>query len=112
VTDEPRWLNLVRGRLETGPAGTYYDVKQAKTWPISEAFCAAYLDWLAAHGIDPYETVRTEHHVIDAPLVRVHQYDHDEDGRRYINPATGNWAMRKPFDVLITTPAPKPEDYA
>lgn len=91
---------------------TVYDVRDSSTWPHRDPFHTAYLDWLKAHGIDPNETVRTEHHVIDAPLVRIFQYARDEAGRRYIDPATDWWVMREPFDVLITTPAPTPEDYA
>jgi hypothetical protein len=112
VSDEPRWLTAVRERLGPTPVGTYHDVREAKTFPISEPFRAAYSAWLTAHGVDPNETVRAEHHVIDAPLVRVFQYDRDEHGCRYTDPATNRVAMREPFDVLITTPPPSPEDYA
>jgi hypothetical protein len=64
-----------------------------------------------AHGIAKNDTYRTEHHVIDAPLVRVFQYDLDDDGRRYYDPLTDGVATRKPFDVLIKTQPPSPEDY-
>lgn len=76
-------------------------------WP----FVDAYRDWLTEHGIDTNDTYRTEHHVIDTPLVRVFQYAKDADGRRYTDPATGNVAEREPFDVLIKTPPPTPEEY-
>jgi hypothetical protein len=76
------------------------------------AFCAAYCEWLQAHGIDTHVTYRTEHHLIDAPFVRVFQVDEDQQGRRYVDDDTGDMAVRPPFDVLITTPPPTPGDYA
>jgi hypothetical protein len=81
-------------------------------WPHTNGWMLAYNAWLTAHGIDPNVTQRTEHMVIDAPLIRVHQVAHNADGRCYLDPATGNLARQKPFDVLIRTPAPRPEDYA
>jgi hypothetical protein len=77
-------------------------------WPFVEAYC----EWLQTHGVDHKATYRTEHHLIDAPLVRVFQYDEDEQGCRYVDEATGDAAVRRPFDVLEKTPPPSPEDYA
>jgi hypothetical protein len=76
------------------------------------AFVKAYCAWLQAHGVDHKATYRTEHHLIDAPLVRVFQYDEDEQGRRYLDEATNDAAVRPAFDVLVKTPPPTPEDYA
>lgn len=76
------------------------------------AFCEAYNEWLEAHGIDKTKTYRTEHLLIDAPLVRVFQYEEDDQGNRYVDEATGDAAVRPAFDVLVKTPPPNPEDYA
>lgn len=76
------------------------------------AFCEAYAAWLEAHGIDRNSTYRTEHLVIDAPLVRVFQYERNMQGRLYTEESTGEVAVRPPFDVLIRTPAPSPADFA
>lgn len=76
-----------------------------------DAFCEAYCVWLEAHGIDRHDTYRTEHHIVDAPLVRVFQYAKDESGRRYYDEAADDTAKRDPFDVLIRITPPSPEDY-
>lgn len=81
-------------------------------WPHSDAFRLAFCAWLKAHGVDDAVTNRVEFHLIDAPLIRVFQVAHDAEGRCYIDPATGDIAVLPPLDVLITTPAPRPEDYA
>lgn len=97
-----------------GHAPTVYDVSQPamNPWLIAPpAFGRAYCAWLCAHGIDPGLTYRTEHHLIDVPLVRVFAYDIDEDGRRYAD-EDGRDAARQPYDVLAKTKPPKPEDYA
>lgn len=73
------------------------------------AFCEAYCDWLEAHGIDRHLTYRVEHHVIDAPLVRVFQVA--AAGRLLDRDELRGDHVRKPFDVLIKTPPPSPEDY-
>lgn len=75
------------------------------------AFTEAYTAWLEGHGVDKNATYRTEHHLIDAPLVRVFQFDRNGEGRLYTDEATGEVAKRPPFDVLIRTPAPRPEDF-
>lgn len=77
-----------------------------------KAFTDAYVAWLGDHGIDKNVTYRTEHRLIDAPLVRVFQYERDEQGRPHFDETTREMAVREPFDVLIKTPAPSPEDYA
>jgi hypothetical protein len=89
---------------------TVYDVHEGffgNTPPFVEAYCA----WLAAHGVDKMATYRTEHHLIDAPLVRVFQYDADDQGRRCYDPEIDGAAVRPPFDVLVKTQPPSPEDY-
>ena len=85
-----------------------YDPYRRYPLRFTEAYCA----WLTEHGIDPFATFRTEHHVIDAPLVRVFQYERDADGRHQIDPVAREVVKREPFDVLIKTPPPRPEDYA
>ena len=90
---------------------TTYDVNEG-FFDHPAAFTTAYIAWLEAHGIDKNITYRTEHHVIDAPLVRVYQCARDQNGRLYIDETTGDIALRKPFDVLITTPPPTPEERA
>jgi hypothetical protein len=90
---------------------TAYDVQEG-FFSYPRAFTDAYTAWLEAHGIDKSSTYRTEHLLIDAPIVRVFQYDKDEDLHRFYDPVTGDIAKRKPFDVLVRTPPPKPEDYA
>lgn len=89
---------------------TYYDVKDNKTWPITEPFASAYRAWLAAHGIDPKDTVRTEHHTLDAPFVRVIQIARDAAGRRLLDDE-GHIQLLPPYDVLVSTPPPNPKDY-
>jgi hypothetical protein len=98
----------------TDTSPTVFDVHdpQRNPWLIAPPeFVEAYCAWLEAHGIDKNSTYRTEHHVIDAPLVRVFQYERDADGRHKIDPVARDVVKRKPFDVLITTPPPRPEDY-
>jgi hypothetical protein len=88
-----------------------YDVRENFHLDLPLEFCEAYTDWLRAHGIDPCQTYRTEHHVIDVPLVRVYAYALDEQGRRYVDQAARDIARREPYDVLIRTTPPSPEDY-
>jgi hypothetical protein len=80
-------------------------------WPHTAAWLNAWLPWLRLHGVEPNDTYRVEFHVIDAPLIRIYQHALNEDGHPYVDPATGRVAQRPPFDVLITSPAPRPEDY-
>lgn len=72
------------------------------------AFVHAYRAWLAAHGIDPDSTYRTEHHFGEMPFVRVFQFDRDAEGRLYRDEATGLAAKRPPLDVPVKTPIPTP----
>jgi hypothetical protein len=88
-----------------------YDV-HAGFFNHPRAFTEAYTAWLTAHGINKDSTYRTEHYVIDAPLVRVFQFAEDADGRRYYDQVIDDVAKRKPFDVLVKTQPPSPEDYA
>lgn len=91
---------------------TYYDAHIPESYfAHGPGFVTAYCAWLEQHGINTNRTHRVEHLVIDAPLVRVFQVDHDEDGHLLTDPVTGGIAYRAPFDVLIRTPPPKPEDY-
>jgi hypothetical protein len=90
-----------------------YDVRDAGAWPPDAGFVEAYGDWLTAHGIDKNLTYRVEHH--DAalkPFIRVHQFAVNAEGNIYLDEATGAPAKREPSDVLITTPAPSPADFA
>lgn len=81
-------------------------------WPNTETWRLAFVAWLNAHGVNELDTYRVEFHLIDAPLIRVFQYAKNELGRSYVDPATRDIATLPPLDVLITTPAPRPEDYA
>lgn len=96
--------------VSTLPAPAVYDVHEG-FFNHPHAFTDAYTAWLEAYGVDKNDTYRTEHHVIDVPLVRVFQFAHNENGERYVDPATNEHVERPPFDVLIRTPAPKPEEF-
>lgn len=91
---------------------TYYDAHIPESYfDYGSDFVNAYCTWLETHGVDVRSTHRVEHLVIDAPLIRVFQVARNEDGKVYADPATGDLAYRKPFDVLVRTEAPRPEDY-
>lgn len=89
-------------------APTVYDV-DILWFQMPPAFRDAYLDWLRAHGIDPNITKRTEHLLIDAPLVRATQVVREEGG---ILVGPDGELIHRDVDVLIRTPPPRPEDYA
>ncbi len=92
--------------------GLVYDAQTGEGgWPNTGAWRLAFVAWLNAHGVNENDTSRVEFHLIDAPLIRVFQFAHNEGGRCYVDPATGDLARRDPFDVLIRTPAPRPEDF-
>lgn len=78
---------------------------------LPDAFCVAYCGWLEAHGIDMNVTWRTEHRVLDASLIRVHQYVRDSDGQIAWIPGDREPVQVPPFDVLVKTSPPNPEDY-
>lgn len=92
-----------------GPA--VYDSQARINWPGPDGFADAYRNWLLAHGVNPNTTYRVEHHVIDCPLIRIFQLDRDEVGRVRVDPATRDFAVRAPFDLLVTSDPPRPEDY-
>jgi hypothetical protein len=88
-----------------------YDERESFYGHHPAAFCETYKAWLTGHNINPDDTYRTEHHLVDAPFVRVFQYDRNAEGRPHVDPNTDDAARRDPFDVLIRTEPPKPEDY-
>jgi hypothetical protein len=103
-----RKVTDAHGRVRTI---TYHDAYIPESYfGYGAAFVEAYIAWLKGHGIEPRWTHRTEHLVIDAPLVRVYQVAH-EGGRILADPVTGDIAYLEPFDVLIRFDPPRPEDY-
>ena len=91
-------------------ATAVYDVSDRSTWfDHGPEFSRAYAAWVDGHGVDTKPTYRVEHHLIDAPLIRVFQYATDADGRLCID--RGDVVRRPPFDVLIRSEPPRPEDY-
>lgn len=76
-------------------------------WAFQEAFRA----WMAGHGVDAKSTKRVELHLIDAPFMRVFEFAQDPEGRAFLDPDTGDRALRAPYDVLVRTPPPDPADY-
>lgn len=62
--------------------------------------------WLTDLGVDIYLTYRIEIHMAETRSVRVFQYDRGEDGRLFVDPATGEAAVREPFDLAIDSPPP------
>lgn len=89
-----------------------YDSNTKENWPGPPGWADAYRNWLMAHGINPNVTHRVEHHLIDCPLIRVYQYDRVANGKFYLVPGSvDEVAQRPPYDVLITSDPPRPEDY-
>jgi hypothetical protein len=92
---------------------TVWDARDQQNYPGRSAeWLDAFHAWVEAHGIAIRKTWRIEHHLMDAPFIRVYQDDYDEKGRLRLDPETGDVIARKPFDVILTTPPPRPEDYA
>jgi hypothetical protein len=59
---------------------------------------------IRSHGFDPHNVGAVTYDVIDAPLLRVREFLTD-NGRRYIDPATGN-AATADREVALRTPLP------
>lgn len=94
-------------------SGLVYDCNTYEGgWPNTAGWLTAFQEWLRDHGVDPNVTHRVEFHLIDAPFIRAFQVAQDTDGRCYLDPVTCEIAQRPPLDVPITTPAPRPEDFA
>lgn len=90
-----------------------WDVQTGENYPgRNPHWLAAFHAWVESHGIVKGQTWRIEHHLIDAPFVRVFQYEWNADGKVYLDPETREIARRDPYDVLVTSPPPRPEDYA
>ena len=77
----------------------------------SAEWLEAFHAWVEAHGVSIKVTYRIAYYVIDVPFIRVYQRAHDAAGRCFVDPATGDIALRDPFDVLITCPPPDQEEY-
>ena len=80
-----------------------YDVREGSYQ--YEGF-AAFRRWAAAQGMDINETYRIEIHSPSAPFARVFTYDRDKQGRRHLDPVTGDAARRAPFDQPISSMPP------
>lgn len=64
-------------------------------------------EYLADQGLPIDPTYRVEIYLVDAPFARVFTYDQDgEGGERHLDPATGDVAVRPPFDQLLTALPP------
>jgi len=64
-------------------------------------------EYLAGQGIPIDPAYRVEVYLLDAPFARVFTYDQDgEDGERHLDPATGDVAVRPPFDQPLTALPP------
>lgn len=87
-----------------------YDAQTGENYPGPTRWMGAFHAWLNAHGIEPTDTFRVEHHLIDAPFIRVSQYVKDENGRTKIDQEARK-AITKTCDVLVTSEPPKVEDY-
>ena len=88
-----------------------WDVQTGENYPGPGRYVETLHAWVEAHGIVKEQTYRIEYHLIDAPFIRVFQYDVDGQGRCYVDPADRDRLARRQFDVLVTSPPPQPEDY-
>ena len=64
-------------------------------------------EYLAGQGLPIDAAYRVEVYLLDAPFARVFTYDQDsEGGERRLDQATGDVAVRPPFDQLLTALPP------
>jgi hypothetical protein len=60
------------------------------------------MEWLTAQGIPVDPAYRVEFFLVDSPFARVFTYAEDEQGRRYMDPATDDPAVNEPYVKVLS----------
>lgn len=60
------------------------------------------MEWLTAQGIPVDPAYRVEFFLVDAPFARVFTYTQDDQGRRHVDPATGDAAVNEPYVKILS----------
>lgn len=85
-----------------------YDGRDASWWGLSDADRERYNEWARNEGVplDGRAVYRTEIHGPEQPFLRVFQYALDEQGRKYLDTATGDTAKQEPHEHPISSMPP------
>lgn len=84
-----------------GPLAVW-DCHSRRYGEIRDPVCA----YLASQGLPIDPAYRVEVYLVDVPFARCFTYAEDEQGRRYVDPQTGEAAVREPYDRPLTALPP------
>jgi hypothetical protein len=92
------------GKAETGtPLGVWDTRDRDSIW---YRHWRETVPWAAEHIRDVNNTYRAEFYLIDAPFAVLYRYRENGEGRRYIDPATGEPAVEEPVTQMLDSLPP------
>lgn len=85
-----------------------YDARDHSWWGLPEPDRDRFVEWLTGQGYEYNgKTVRrVEVYEGDSPTARVFAFRLDEQGRKHIDPETGDVAMEPPHDLVLSSLPP------
>jgi len=87
---------------DVGGLVAVWDVHDPDFWCIHSPV----VEWLTDHGVPVDPTYRVEIHLVDSPFARVFTWAENDEGCRYLDPATGEPAVSEPFVKMLSALPP------
>jgi hypothetical protein len=84
-----------------------WDTRDHGFWERERRWWREVVDWAQVHIPEADRTYRAEFYLVDAPFARVFRYRDNSEGRRYLDPATGEPAVEEPAVVVLSELPPR-----